>query len=72
MAELELLCVVALLEDLPRKGLRRGQVGTIVEFLAEGVYEVEFTDDSGVAYASIPLHANQLLKLHHAPANRAA
>jgi hypothetical protein len=34
MPEIELLSVVALLQDLPEKGLRRGQVGTIVESLA--------------------------------------
>ena len=43
MTELEKLSVVALFEDLPAKGLKRGQVGTIVEDLAPGVYEVEFS-----------------------------
>jgi len=33
--------VVALLEDLPEEGLVRGQVGTVVENWAPGVYEVE-------------------------------
>ena len=47
MAELEVLSVVALMEQLPEKGLQRGQVGTIVENLAPGVYEVEFSDDQG-------------------------
>ena len=47
MAELELLSVVALTEGLSAKGLLRGQVGTIVEKLAPGVYEVEFSDDAG-------------------------
>ena len=36
MAELELLSVVALTEDLPERNLRRGQVGTVVENLAPG------------------------------------
>jgi len=47
MAELEMLAVVALTEDIPEKDLRRGQVGTIVENLDPGVYEVEFSDDAG-------------------------
>jgi uncharacterized protein DUF4926 len=34
MAALEILSVVALMEELPENGLRRGQVGTIVENLA--------------------------------------
>lgn len=41
------LDVVALLEDKPVKGLLRGQVGTIVETLAPGVFEVEFSDNDG-------------------------
>jgi len=75
MALLELLSVVALVEDLPEKGLLRGQVGTIVEALAPNVYEVEFSDEAGRTYASLALHADQLMLLHHEPAgstNRAA
>jgi hypothetical protein len=37
-----MLSVVAVLEDIPESGLLRGQVGTVVERLAPGVYEVEF------------------------------
>ena len=72
MAELELLSVVALLEDLPENGLERGQVGTVVECLATGVYEVEFSDDSGRTYASLALPADRLIRLHHAPRHQAA
>jgi len=71
MAELELLAVVALLEDVPQKGLLRGQVGTVVERLAPGVYEVEFSDDSGRTYASLALRTDQLLRLHHEPSHQA-
>jgi len=39
---IRLLDTVALLEDLPDRKLRRGEVGTVVESLAPGVYEVEF------------------------------
>lgn len=69
MHELE-LSVVALLEDFPNRGLRRGQVGTIVELLAPGVYEVEFSDDEGRTYASMPVHADRLLQLHHQPSHQ--
>lgn len=72
MTELAMLSVVALLEDLPEKGLRRGQVGTIVESLAPGVYEVEFSDDSGATYASLALRADQLMRLLHQPDHQAA
>ena len=63
--EPKLLDVVALLEDLPNMHLVRGQVGTIVENLAPGVFEVEFSDDTGKTYASLSLRSNQLLVLHH-------
>jgi hypothetical protein len=43
---IQLLDVVALTADLPDKGLLRGQVGTVVEILAPGVFEVEFADDA--------------------------
>jgi len=72
MAELQMLSVVALLEDLPDKNLRRGQVGTVVEYLAPGVYEVEFSDPSGQTYASVALNADRLLRLHHEPQHHAA
>jgi Domain of unknown function (DUF4926) len=57
--------VVAVLEDLPGRGLVRGQVGTVVETLAPGVFEVEFSDNDGRTYASLALKSNQLLLLHH-------
>jgi len=72
MHEMELLSVVALLDDVADQALKRGQVGTIVERLAPSVYEVEFSDDEGRTYASLPLRADQLLQLHHEPSHRAA
>jgi hypothetical protein len=72
MRELELLSVVALLKDSADQSVRRGQVGTIVGHLAPGVYEVEFSDDQGRTYASLPLRADQLLQLHHEPSHQAA
>ena len=64
---IQLLDVVALVDDLPDHRLIRGQVGTIVEVLAPEVYEVEFTDESGRTYASLALRAEQLLALHYHP-----
>ncbi len=72
MDELEMLSVVALMQDLPAKGLKRGQVGTIVENLAPGVYEVEFSDDRGHTYASPALGTEQLMRLYHEPTEHAA
>jgi len=39
--------VVAITTDLPERSLYRGQVGIVVEILAPGVFEVEFSDDEG-------------------------
>ncbi|MGI8744095.1 MAG: DUF4926 domain-containing protein [Bryobacteraceae bacterium] len=72
MPELELLSVVALIEEMPEKGLRRGHVGTVVENLGPGVYEVDFSDDSGRTYASLAFRAGQLIRLHHEPSHQAA
>ena len=72
MPEIEILSVVALLQDMPAEGLVRGQVGTVVESWAPGVYEVGFSDDNGSAYAMVALKADQLLRLHHEPVQRAA
>lgn len=72
MSELEVLSVVALTNDIPAKGLRRGQVGTIVEMLTPGIYEVEFSDDAGRTYASLALSAEQLMRLYHEIQHHAA
>ncbi|AVQ72186.1 DUF4926 domain-containing protein [Microcystis sp. MC19] len=64
---MKLLDVVALLEDLPQLGLYCGQVGTIVEVYEPTVFEVEFSDTSGRAYAIETLQENQLMLLHHSP-----
>lgn len=65
---INILDVVALLEDLPERGLRRGQVGTVVEELASDAFEVEFSDEEGRTYAMLALHADQLIVLHYTSA----
>jgi hypothetical protein len=64
---IQLLDVVALTADIPDKGLLRGQVGTVVETLSPGVFEVEFSDDQGRTYAQLALRDSQLLVLHYQP-----
>jgi hypothetical protein len=63
--EIPNLTVVALLQDMPERGLVRGQVGTVVEQLAPGTVEVEFSDSDGRTYATAAVKASQLLVLHH-------
>jgi len=65
---IKLLDVVALTEAMPERGLRPGQVGSVVELLASDVFEVEFSDDKGRTYATLPLRADQLMVLHYEPA----
>jgi len=60
------------LEDMPGKGLTRGQVGTVVETWAPGVFEVEFANDEGRAYAMVALRADQVMRLHYEPKGEAA
>jgi hypothetical protein len=64
---IRLLDVVALTTNLPDKRLLRGQVGTVVENLSPGVFEVEFADDQGRTYAQLALKEDQLLVLHYEP-----
>ena len=69
---MKLLDVFALTQDVLEKGLRPGQVGTIVETLASGVFEVEFCDLDGRTYASAALPEGHLMLLHHEPASAVA
>ena len=62
---MKLLDVVALTENIPEKHLKRGQVGTIVEELDAGVYEVEFSDLDGKPYAMCAVAAKNLIPLIH-------
>ncbi|NEP41172.1 MAG: DUF4926 domain-containing protein [Okeania sp. SIO2H7] len=70
--KIDLLDVIALTEDLPKRNLYRGQVGTVVEFLGEKpsgplrdrVFEVEFSDEENRTYASLALEERQLMVLY--------
>ncbi|MFZ1887309.1 MAG: DUF4926 domain-containing protein [Candidatus Binataceae bacterium] len=61
---MKLLDVVARNDEMPCAGLRQGQVGTIVELLAPGVFEVEFCALDG---ASLAVEERRLMVLHHEP-----
>lgn len=66
-AEIKLLDVVALIDDLEERGLLTGQVGTVVEILHKGVFEVEFCDNNGRTYATLALRDDQLMALYYSP-----
>lgn len=62
------LDAVAVTEDIPSKNLRRGQVGTVKDMIAPGVYEVDFSDLKGHVYATAEVRAGQLMLLYFEPA----
>jgi len=64
---IRVLDVVALVEHVADRGLRRGQVGTVVETLAPEMFEVEFSDNEGRTYATLALRADQLIVLYYQP-----
>lgn len=63
--KIKLLDTVALIDDLPERKLKRGEVGTVVEVLAPDAFEVEFSDDEGQTYAELALRADQIIVLHN-------
>jgi len=67
MPNLELLCAVALLEDMPDQNLIRGQMGSVVELYSPTECEVEFCDQQGRTFALLPLTSDQLIRLYKHP-----
>ena len=66
--DIKLFDVVALTSNLPDYNLRYGQVGTVVDILANGeAFEVEFSDRNGRTYESIGLSSDQIMVLHYEP-----
>ena len=63
--EIKILDAVAVVEDLPEHGLKRGEVGTVVGTWKDGAFEVEFSDESGEAYAFVALRADKLMPLYY-------
>ena len=55
-----LLDTVVLTRDVPEHGLRRGDLGAIVEVLGPDAYEVEFVLGSGRTQALVTLRASDL------------
>ena len=60
MKELE---TVALLKNIPEKGLFRGDVGVVVSVLSDHVAEVEFSDNTGKTRILTPLNKEDLIRL---------
>ena len=60
MTDIRELDVVRLREDMPAKGLRRGEGGTVVHQYRDGMLEVEFSDDEGETYAMATVSPKQV------------
>ena len=59
----KLLDTVALTQDQLEVGLKRGDVGAVVELLGQNTYEVEFVTASGHTQAVISLEENEVRAL---------
>lgn len=55
-----LLDAVVLTRDLPEHGLRRGDIGAVVEVYEPGGVEVEFVTGSGRTQALLTLHESDV------------
>ena len=64
MDSIKVLDVVALMKGVPEKGLKKGQVGTVVEEWAPGVFEVEFSNKQGQTIAFLAAEEKDLLLLY--------
>jgi len=58
--EIKLLNCVALLDDMPEEGLRRGEMGAFVEVYEPDAVEVEFVDWNGQTYAMLAIPVDRL------------
>ena len=66
--KIKLFDFAALTIDLPEYNLFCGQVGTVMEILANGaLYKAEFTDREGCTYESLGLRADQFMLLRYEP-----
>ena len=63
---IKLLDSVTLARDLPEYNLSRGQVGTVVEILADGkAFEIEFSAPDGRTRESVALRSDQIIVRRH-------
>ncbi len=63
MEKIKELDTVALLENIPSKKLRRGDVGTVVTDLSSTMAEIEFVDNEGRTTFLVVLKKSNLIKL---------
>jgi uncharacterized protein YegP (UPF0339 family) len=69
---IHLFDVVRIITNDVDGGLQEGDEGTVVDVLAPGVFEVEFSDEEGRAHAILSLRAEQLAVVHRVEARHSA
>jgi len=67
MNKLNELATIALLKDLPEKGLRKGDVGTVEVELSDKMVEIEFVNKDGTTRSIAPVPVKLLIKLNLDP-----
>jgi len=65
----DLLDVVELTVDIPKRGLRAGMQGAIVHCHPGDAYEVEFTDEAGERLDLLALRPEQFIVVWQAKTN---
>ena len=72
MNELELLSEVAVLKNIPEKGLVRARLELSLNCLPLPWPRSSSVDDQGRTYAMTALQSEELIRLHHRPYERVA
>lgn len=63
--EFKLYDVIALLRDIPERGLLKGHVGTLTLKLATDVFEVDFADEEGKTIVMATVKVEDMIVIHH-------
>lgn len=63
MKTIKIFDIVALLDNISKNSLKKGQVGTVVEVLDDDVYEIEFSNNRGETIITTSVKASNLLVL---------
>ena len=65
MNNIEKLDVVALLQNIPEENLSRGDIGTVLEVLDQGVYLLEYCDKNGKTIKTLEIKEDSLMKINY-------
>ena len=63
-SNIQILDVVALIQNIPQENLSKGNIRTVVEFLDNDDFLVEFCDKSGRTVKMLELSNTQIMKIN--------